>query len=237
MRAARMIRQRRSAVDFDPNGSLSRDAFFAMLDKTFPRKGVCPFDIELGEPCVDLLIFVHRVEGLTPGMYYFLRREDALQEIRNLASTELQWQEVEEGFPLYMLAPGDFRHRATAVSCEQEIAGASAFSLGMIARFKDIVAEAPYRYRHLFWECGMIGQVLYLEAEAHGARGTGIGCFFDDPVHEMMGLKGTTQQSLYHFTIGRPIEDKRLTTSPPYDHLKDRRAPSNGVFGNITTPR
>jgi len=27
----------------------------------------------------------------------------------------------------------------------------------------------------------MIGQVLYLEAEAQGVRATGIGCFFDDP--------------------------------------------------------
>jgi hypothetical protein len=210
-------------VDFDPSGPLSRDAFFAMLDKTLPRSDGCPFDIELGEPCVDLLIFVHRVEGLPPGMYYFLRRMDALEEMKNLTGAKLQWQEAEEGFPLYMLEPGDFRHRATAVSCEQEIAGAGAFSLGMIARFKDVVEEAPYRYRHLFWESGMIGQVLYLEAEAHGARGTGIGCFFDDPVHEMMGLEGTAHQSLYHFTIGQPIEDKRLTTYPPYYHLKDKR--------------
>ena len=35
-------------------------------------------------------------------------------------------------------------------------------------------------YRRLFWECGLIGQVLYLEAEAAGVRGTGIGCFYDD---------------------------------------------------------
>ena len=42
-------------------------------------------------------------------------------------------------------------------------------------------------YRRLFWECGLIGQVLYLEAEAAGARATGIGCFYDDPVHELLG--------------------------------------------------
>ena len=67
----------------------------------------------------------------------------------------------------------------------------------------------------------MIGQVLYLEAEAQGVRGTGIGCFFDDPVHEVIGLKDNTWQSLYHFTIGHPVEDPRLTTLPPYSHLKD----------------
>ena len=62
----------------------------------------------------------------------------------------------------------------------------------------------------------MIGQVLYLEAEAAGVRGTGIGCFFDDAVHEVFGLHGRAYQSLYHFTVGSPVEDTRLTTLPPY---------------------
>ena len=91
----------------------------------------------------------------------------------------------------------------------------------MITKFKDIIEAAPHRYRHLFWETGMIGQVLYLEAEAHGVRGTGIGCFFDDAVHEILGFSDNRFQSLYHFTVGKPIEDPRLTTYPPYNHLKN----------------
>jgi nitroreductase len=108
------------------------------------------------------------------------------------------------------------------VSCHQEIAGHSAFSMGMIAAFKDPVGGNPFAYRQLFWESGMIGQVLYLAAEAHGVRGTGIGCFFDDAVHEILGLADNQYQSLYHFTIGKPVEDPRLATHPPYHHLKDR---------------
>ncbi len=68
----------------------------------------------------------------------------------------------------------------------------------------------------------MVGQVLYLEAEAHGVRGTGIGCLFDDAVHDMLGFKDNRYQSLYHFTIGLPVDDSRLTTYPPYHHLKNR---------------
>jgi hypothetical protein len=66
----------------------------------------------------------------------------------------------------------------------------------------------------------MIGQVLYLEAEAHGVRVTGIGCFFDDPVHELMGLTDDAFQSLYRFTIGGPREDARLATRAVYHHLE-----------------
>ena len=75
-------------------------------------------------------------------------------------------------------------------------------------------------YRQLFWESGMIGQILYLEAEANGVGSTGIGCFFDDPVHEIIGLHGNDFQDLYHFTVGGPVEDLRLETNPPYVHLK-----------------
>ncbi|MBI5585113.1 MAG: hypothetical protein HY892_14970 [Deltaproteobacteria bacterium] len=64
--------------------------------------------------------------------------------------------------------------------------------------------------------------MLYLEAEARGMRGTGMGCFFDDITHELLGLADDTFQDLYHFSIGRPVEDRRLTTLPPYDHLEKR---------------
>jgi hypothetical protein len=74
-------------------------------------------------------------------------------------------------------------------------------------------------YRQLYWEAGMLGQVFYLEAEAAGVSGTGIGCFFDDAVHETLGIKDTRLQSLYHFTVGGALVDERLTTWPPYYHL------------------
>jgi hypothetical protein len=92
----------------------------------------------------------------------------------------------------------------------------------MIARFREEVETAPWRYRHLFWETGMIGQVLYLEAEPAGVRAIppSRDCFFDDPVHELMGLSDDAFQSLYHFTVGSPREDARLATRPPYHHLE-----------------
>jgi hypothetical protein len=65
----------------------------------------------------------------------------------------------------------------------------------------------------------MLGQVLYLEAEAAGVRGTGIGCYFDDPFHQLLGISGTALQSLYHFTVGGALTDERLVTTPPYSHL------------------
>jgi hypothetical protein len=45
---------------------------------------------------------------------------------------------------------------------------------------------------------------------------TGMGCFFDDAVHEALGLPGADFQSLHHFTMGGAVEDPRLATLPGY---------------------
>ena len=222
MGAARIIRQRRSGVAYDRRGSIEAKTFFSILDKTLPRGHCAPFDADLGEPSVHLLLFVHRVDGLERGLYFLLRNARDLQELKAGCARDLLWERLDEGFPLYLLMKGDFNKQATMVSCHQEIAGEGAFSLAMISRFRETVEQYPYRYRHLHWEAGMIGHVLYLEAEAHGQRGTGIGCFFDDPVCGLVGLRDNGFQSIYHFAIGKPIEDARLTILPPYHHLDPR---------------
>ena len=126
---------------------------------------------------------------------------------------------------LVRLLEGDLREPAKLAACHQDIAADSAFSVAMLADFDRTLSQGAHWYRRLFWECGMLGQVLYLEAEAAGVRGTGIGCFFDDLVHRMLGLTGTGWQDLYHFTVGTPVEDRRLETHPPYAHLRDRGGP------------
>lgn len=89
----------------------------------------------------------------------------------------------------------------------------------MLAEFDAPLAlHGAWFYKRLFWETGVIGQVLYLEAEAAGIRSTGIGCFFDDLMHRVLGLSDHRFQSLYHFTVGGHVEDPRLHTEPAYAH-------------------
>jgi SagB-type dehydrogenase family enzyme len=214
--ARRIILQRRSAVAFDGRSSLPRDSFIRMLART--RPGTVPWDAIDWPPHVHLLIFVHRVDGLTPGVYACLRDAAVLPAWRSAMRPEFLWEPVPEAADaLFLLLPMDVTWAANRVSCDQDIASDGFFSLGMLARFEPALRERgdPF-YRRLFWETGMIGQVLYLEAEAAGARATGIGCFYDDPVHDVAGLSGAAWQSLYHLAMGMPVEDTRLTTEPGY---------------------
>ncbi|WP_349028040.1 hypothetical protein [Methyloglobulus sp.] len=146
--------------------------------------------------------FVHRVDGLEPGLYALPRTDGALEELRSATLPNFAWQQVTtitNALPLYHLYSGNCRQIAKTLSCHQPIASDSAFSLAMVAEFGETIELSPWLYRRLFWECGLIGQILYLEAETAGIRGTGIGCYFDDSVHEILGIKDNTFQGLYHF--------------------------------------
>ena len=104
-----------------------------------------------------------------------------------------------------------------AISCSQDIASDGAFSLGMLCNFSEqIQIHGTHRYKELYWECGAIGQQLYLEATSLGLSGTGIGCFLDDRVHNLLGLKDNRFQTLYHFTVGRGYVDSRIQTKVAY---------------------
>ena len=214
--AAAVYRQRRSAVDFDGVTSVSEATFYSMLEPLLPRAGTPPWNAWPDAARVHLAMFVHRVEGLAPGMYFLLRNPSHLAALQQAMRPEWQWQKAGPAhLPLYLLLPYELRAAARQISCHQDIAADSCFSLGMLASFEGI-ERSPWRYRRLYWECGIVGQTLYLEAEAAGIRGTGIGCFFDDEMHELLGLEGQAWQSLYHFTAGGAVEDTRLTTLPAY---------------------
>jgi nitroreductase len=203
-------------VAFDGHASIDRASFLAMLSRVGPS-GDGPWPTLWWDACVHLLLFVHRVDDLAPGLYLLPRTQAAAGTLRAACGKELLWKQVDESLPLVALASGDCRGLARRVSCDQDIAADGFFSLGMLADFDaSLERHGPSFYRHLFWETGVIGQVLYLEAEAAGVRATGIGCFYDDPVHDVLGLKGHRFQSLYHFTVGAPVDDTRLTTAPGY---------------------
>lgn len=218
--AHRLIRSRRSAVAMDGESSMPRADFFGLLDRLLPTADHPVFSAAPQLAHVSLAIFVHRVDDLPPGLYVLVRHPEHEVSLREAFRDDFSWERPEacpEHLPLFRLGQGDLRDPARQLSCGQAIAADGAFSLGMLARFDHALQnEGPGMYPRLFWETGMVGQMLYLEAEAAGTRGTGIGCFFDDEVHRVLGIADHSWQSLYHFTIGGAVDDERLQSVPAY---------------------
>ncbi|MCJ2186278.1 nitroreductase family protein [Novosphingobium beihaiensis] len=210
VRAADAILTRRSAQRYARDHVLPVGVFSRVLDSVSQL---------LRESSLHLLAFVHNVEGLERGLYALLR--DAEDEPRLCAAMDgdLLWQDVPEvpRIPAFrLLAKGDFRKLVRALCCHQPIAADSCVTFCMLAEFGEAVEADPWRYRQLHWQAGLIGHRLYLEAEASGHAGTGIGCFLDDEIHRVLGLSGETFQALYHFAMGRALTDERISSTPAY---------------------
>jgi SagB-type dehydrogenase family enzyme len=233
--AAQIIRQRRSGQRFDPHYALLKPAFYRMLDAVLPRVQL-PWLAHVTPPRIHLLLFVLRVDGLSSGLYLLPRTPAAFTELpaaltpaddRFAASRPVA--EFDPDCPAHLgliqlaeMGLQEMQRLARSLSCHQDIASTSAFSLGMLGEF-EAATLTGHGYRELLREAGLVGQVLYLEAEAAGVRGTGIGCFFDDPVHQLIGLSGQRYQSVYHFTVGTPITDDRIETGPPYPQRQQEK--------------
>ncbi len=144
------------------------------------------------ENFVQLYLYVHRVSKLAPGVYRYI-----------------------PGTGLNNLLLGDQRVVAAGLSLGQDLAGNSCVTFSMIGdleRATQLHGDRGYRYVH--FEAGAIGQRLYLAAEALGFQSTGIGAFFDDSVHDYLGIDRTSgQQVVYHFACGYAVEDNRLVPS------------------------
>lgn len=104
---------------------MSAKNFYSLLEKTLPARGRVPFEVLDWEPKVNFLIFVHRVEGLKPGLYFFFRNLSHLPYFKENSRPEFSWSKPEgcpDGLPFFSLISGDAREAAKAVSCTQDIA-------------------------------------------------------------------------------------------------------------------
>jgi SagB-type dehydrogenase family enzyme len=229
-KASSIILNRRSAQAFDRSERMGSGSFYHLIDRLLPRP-VAPWDIWTYQPRIHPVFFIHRVDGIEPGIYILVRNPEAEMRLRQAMTSDFQWRVPEHVPPqlsFYQLLAGDSTKMARTIFCGQAIASDACFGMGMLAEFEGLVRAEPWRYKQLHWEAGLIGQVLYLEAESLGFRGTGVGCYFDDAFHDVLGLKDQTFASLYHFTIGAGLVDTRIQTEPPYG---ERTLPEPGQQG------
>jgi SagB-type dehydrogenase family enzyme len=216
IRAAQVLLKRRSAQAFDGESVMPAAVFRRLLASQLAG-GSPVWRLWPMVPRVHPILFVHRVEGMAAGLYALPRSEAGLAGLGAATRREFEWTPADDELPLYRLAAAKAERTARTVSCHQDIAGRCAVAFMFVAEFAEPVAASPAAWRHLHWEAGMLGHALGLEAEAHGWRGTGIGCFFDDADHEILGLADDRYQVVYHFAVGMAVDDPRLTTLPAYD--------------------
>ena len=182
-----VARRRRSALNFQGGmHSISLPQLSAILSVA-SRPFSCDF---AGAHFIQLYLYLHRIDGLQPGVYRLWPGRAELEHIRS----------------------GDQRVVAAGLSLGQDLAGNACVAFSMIGDLERAVrAHGDRGYRYVHFEAGVIGHRLYLAAEALGLAATGIGAFYDEEVHRYLNIASRRGQVVYHFAIGYPVPDSRLS--------------------------
>lgn len=216
--AVALIRNRRSAQRFDKQATVDAAVFYRLAAALLPAAGL-PWDVWPWAPRVHPVFFIHRVDGLAPGVYALPRTPEGEATLRRALQVRLAACSPEgcpPALPLRLLAEGVTAGLLRKICCHQALAADCMFGVALLAEYQAPLEAAPWHYRLLHQEAGLLGHALYLEAEAAGLRGTGIGCYFDEHAHGLLGVGDSRLQVLYHFTVGLPLTDARITSEPAY---------------------
>jgi SagB-type dehydrogenase family enzyme len=131
---------------------------------------------------VGLLLAVHRVQGLAPGLYAYDPGAHALGALRE----------------------GDLRAPLAGACLGQEKAASAAVAFFMLGALGPEGARGgARRYRDLLLEAGAIGQRVYLAAEALGVAARNLAAFVDDALAPLLGLGGR-DAAVLHLTVLGP---------------------------------
>lgn len=133
---------------------------------------------------IETYVVVHRVEGVTSGVYHYDVRRHALEQLQ----------------------AGDFRQQAARAALDQRVArDADALFVwtAIFERSKWKYGERAYRYIYL--DAGHIAQNVALAAVALGLGSCQLAAFYDDEVNALVGVESQREGALYMTVVGRPV--------------------------------
>lgn len=131
----------------------------------------------------ETYLYIQNVEGLPPGLYRYLAYAHALLPMKDEA-------EVGEAF--------------RAAFCPRNVTGNSAVTFVWGAVAERMTCRFGARaYRYLFLDAGHVCQNLYLAAQTVKMGVCGIGTFYEDKLHPVLGLDGKKEFAVYAASAGK----------------------------------
>ena len=202
-----VARRSRMATTFDPySDPLGSFEFQRLLDAMDDSDDI--FD-DAGVSA--LVLFVHRVADLAPGVYVLVRnlwRKEATMEAlqSRIAGGNATWTPGAFGL-VALLAPADVRQLAARLSGDDAASADGYVTIALLADFAPVFFRpTPWRYRQLLWEAGALVHRLAIAATRLSLSWTR-GFFNDDDVHDLLGFSDHRFQVIAHVAIGRSHDD------------------------------
>ena len=205
----KILRERRSVVEYEKKKMKKKDflSVFSIFNEISSKK-LFPLDELNWKPIVTFfVIYVIRVEEMESGYYIYFLDESVIEETQNFYQKKGEkFTKIDINIPLYHIERDTNKFQmmlsSSGASCGQH--RYASFTLGMVAKLEENLLEkfgCDY-YLNLHWECGIIGQFLYILATSIGYGACGMGCFLETRSFKDFSLEGSPFSTFYHLSVG-----------------------------------
>lgn len=240
-----LTRQRRSAGFYD-------ESTFKLPKKRFIKimRRVCFSQLPFTRSNdVHVVVMILRVKGLKPGVYLIPRNSEFLKlfmgetrlgrgkKSKSSKSAEMDVETLDASSAMldrdwnqlvYLFPVDNMAQVSTRLCAEQSIGGLGVFTIILLAEFRHkLLVHGASHCRRLHYEAGAMGELLYLEAESEGLRANGMGCYFDNPLLELLALpRNHSFEPLYFLSVGDAFDDEKLKDYD-YNYVRNKKNTSS----------
>lgn len=131
----------------------------------------------------DLYLITQQVEDLKQSMFYYHPEKHALLELIDYSKRPI-------------------RERLARSCAQPQIASAPLICIIVCDLERVTWKYGPRAYRFAHVDAGILAENMYLVTTGMGLHGCAISAFYDDLIHALLNLNGTTQFATLIFTIG-----------------------------------
>jgi SagB-type dehydrogenase family enzyme len=151
----------------------------------YSTRGVCmDFCKKYEDSIIDLYLIVNSVENLNSGTYYFNKKRNCLE----------------------LLKEGIFRNEAMYLGLNQDLPGDGSVCVFFMANLEKILDKLGNRgYRSAQMEASIMGGRFYLAAYSQNTGATGL-TFHDDEVTEFFSPHSKNKNSMFMIVLGKKWE-------------------------------
>jgi len=148
----------------------------------YSTRGVCiDFLQKYGDSIIDLYLIVNSVENLESGTYYFNKKRNYLE----------------------LLKEGIFRNEAMHLGLDQDLPGDGSVCVFFMVNLEKILAKLENRgYRAAQLEASIMGGRFYLAAYSQNVGATGL-TFYDDEVTEFFSPHSKNKNTMFMIVLGK----------------------------------
>jgi len=134
-----------------------------------------------GDTIIDLYVIVNSVENLKSGIYYFNKKRNSLE----------------------ILKEGIFRNEAMHLGLDQDLPGDGNVCIFFMANLEKILDKLGNRgYRSAQIEAGIMGGKFYLAACSQKVGASGL-TFYDDEVTEFFSPHSKNKNTMFMIVLGK----------------------------------